>query len=474
MRPASLRRFLPVILVVSDAVLIYAAFALAYFVRYTLQIGPDIQAQVTFQEYQPIAFLILIIMIPVLLLKSAYRIRMGTDTIDELGTIFSSATIAIAAMVVVTEMTHRYLYSRGVIVYLWIFVIVLVAFGRALYHGVLGFCHRHGWGGRRVLVVGATDSAKMVMQSMVARPDLGYHLAGFVYHRGASQLADFGRFRALGTVTDVPHLIAGDGIDEVIIALPASAHEEVWPILSLCEQYAVGLKLIPDLFEMSLSRVQVDDIGGIPLLDVQEQPLRRLARVTKRLIDIVLAAVMLVLTLPLIVVLSVLIRLESRGTSLLMQDRIGVGGRRFKCFKLRTMWQDAAEQRAALQGFNNSTGPVFKMRDDPRRTRVGRRIRTWSLDELPQFVNVLKGDMSIVGPRPHLPAEVADYEPRHMRRLEVKPGMTGIWQVSGRSDLPFDEMVVMDIYYVDNWSLALDVRILLQTVRAVLARHGAY
>jgi lipopolysaccharide/colanic/teichoic acid biosynthesis glycosyltransferase len=151
-----------------------------------------------------------------------------------------------------------------------------------------------------------------------------------------------------------------------------------------------------------------------------------------------------------------------------------MGGKPFTCFKLRTMRPDAPELQPELQVLNETDGPLFKLRDDPRCTPLGRRIRRWSLDELPQIWNVVRGDMSLVGPRPPLPSEVEQYEPRHMRRLEVKPGMTGIWQVSGRSHLPFDEMVLMDMYYVDNWSPALDIRILIRTIIAVLTRRGAY
>jgi lipopolysaccharide/colanic/teichoic acid biosynthesis glycosyltransferase len=173
-------------------------------------------------------------------------------------------------------------------------------------------------------------------------------------------------------------------------------------------------------------------------------------------------------------VLALLIRLESPGSPVLAQDRVGLNGRVFKCFKLRTMRDGAEDDQMALRAHNETQGPIFKMREDPRCTRLGRWIRRWSLDELPQIWNVLLGDMSLVGPRPPLPLEVAEYDADHMRRLEVKPGMTGIWQVSGRSELPFDEMFMMDIYYVDNWSLALDLRILIRTVVAVLGRHGAY
>ncbi len=468
------RRFLPLTLAATDVILIYAALAGAYWVRYTLGIGPQIQVRVQFAAYQPLALLLLAAMLVVLFAKGAYRPRLSTDIVDEIGSIFSATTIAVAAVVVITAMLHFDVYSRGVIVYLWLLLIVFVTIGRSVYHAVQGYCHRRGWGTVNVLVVGATDAGKLVMQSMMSRPDLGYQLCGFVYQRDAAQVRDFGRFRALGTVADLPVLIKSGALDELIIALPASDHEEVWQIMNLCESNGVGLKLVPDLFEMSLSRVRVDDIAGIPLLDVREQPLRRAARATKRALDVMLASIMFLFCLPLMAALMALIRLESRGHALLRQERVGLAGQPFRCFKLRTMKDGADEMRPALLPLNEMDGPMFKMRNDPRHTRIGRWMRSWSLDELPQLINVLRGEMSIVGPRPPLPVEVQQYETQHARRLEVKPGMTGIWQVSGRADLPFDEMVLMDVFYVDNWSIALDVRILIRTVTAVLRRHGAY
>jgi exopolysaccharide biosynthesis polyprenyl glycosylphosphotransferase len=274
-------------------------------------------------------------------------------------------------------------------------------------------------------------------------------------------------------VDDLPALIEAGSVDEVIVALPASAHEEVVSVVSMCERHGVGLKLVPDLFEMSLSRVQVDDISGIPLLDVQDRTFRRLARLGKRCVDLVVGSVVLVLSLPLLALLALLIRLESPGPAFLRQERVGLGGRKFQCLKLRTMRTEAGDMEPIL--FETAADMrLFKIRDDPRCTRVGRRIRRWSLDELPQVWNVLMGDMSLVGPRPPLPSQVAKYEPKHWRRLDVKPGMTGLWQVSGRSDLSFDEMVHMDIYYVENWTLMLDFKLMIRTVIAVLGRRGAY
>jgi exopolysaccharide biosynthesis polyprenyl glycosylphosphotransferase len=470
----ALRRFQPITIALLDVVLVYAAFALAYLVRYELKIGPPIHQDIGFSAYQPIGLLLIAIMIPVLFVKDAYQPHMSTEVVDEFVTVFSAGTITVAAIVVIAAMLQQYEYSRAVVVYLWIFVILSVGSGRAFYRALQGVLHRRGIGVSRVLVVGDSDAGKMVMQSIMNRPDLGFHLAGFVYHQPKGKMRDFGRFRALGTVADVPKLIDGGTVDEIIIALPSSAHQEVWPILHLCERHGVDIKLIPDLFELSLGRVQVESVGGIPLLDVRERPLRSLARAVKRAVDVLFGGVALALSLPVLGVLALLIRLESKGPAFLRQDRVGLSGKRFTCYKLRTMRPDAEAMRDALDRMNETNGPIFKIRDDPRRTRLGRGIRRWSLDELPQFWNVLKGDMSIVGPRPPLPREVADYDDWHMRRLEVKPGMTGIWQVSGRSDLPFDEMVMMDVYYVDNWSLALDLKIMLRTILPVLARRGAY
>jgi len=473
-RRMGLQRFVPVALVSLDAVLIYSGFAVAYYVRYILKIGPQIHDRVEFDRYQPVGILLVVIMVLVLAGRGAYRQRMSREVIDEVGDILGAATITTATIVVIDAMLHQFQYSRGVIVYLWFFVIVLVSAGRALFRMGQGYCHKRGWGVRRLLVVGASDIGKMVMQSEMSRPDLGYQLVGFVEHRATVDGGDFGRFRSLGTVADIPSLLESGDVDESIMAVPASAHEEAISVLALCEEHGVGLKLVPDLFEMSLSRVQVDDIAGIPLLDVREQPLRRASHVAKRALDIGGALIMLVGCAPVCALLALFIKLESDGPVLLRQRRIGVDGVPFTCLKFRTMRPDAELWQPALAAHNESDGPLFKMRDDPRCTRLGRHMRRWSLDEFPQFWNVLRGDMSLVGPRPGLPEEVARYESGQRRRLEVKPGMTGIWQVSGRSDLSFDEMVLMDIKYVDNWSLALDIKLLVRTVLAVLARHGAY
>lgn len=473
-RASAASRLAPVCLVAIDCSLVYVAFLLAYQLRYTFKLGPQIQAHMTLENYWPIGAMLIGIMIPTLVFKGGYASRFGRELLDEVVTVFSAATITMAAIVVVTTMTHHWDWSRGLIVYLWILVIVLLILGRALFRAVQTALFRRGVGVRRLVVVGANDVARMVMQSVVQRPDLGYQLAGFVVDRSFPAVKDFGRFRALGTVNDIPEMAEAGEVDEIIVALPASAHEEVVPILGACERYGVGLALVPDLFETSLGRVRIDDLAGIPLLDVRDQAVRRLERGAKRALDITVSGAVLAISVPFMAAIALLIRLESGRPVVLRQTRVGVNGKFFQCLKFRTMRRDALDLRTVLHEYNESDGPLFKMRKDPRCTAVGRRLRRLSLDELPQLWNVLVGEMSLVGPRPPLPEEVALYDERQRRRLEVKPGMTGIWQVNGRSDLGFEEMITMDLYYVQNWSLLLDCKILLRTVAAVLRRDGAY
>jgi exopolysaccharide biosynthesis polyprenyl glycosylphosphotransferase len=285
---------------------------------------------------------------------------------------------------------------------------------------------------------------------------------------------DFGRFRHLGGLDDVERLAEAEKIDQVIVALPAASHAAILRIVDHCRQGQVSFKLVPDLYEMSLSRVDVDTVSGIPLIGLKDVSIVGWNAITKRGIDIAVAALALLALSPLLIAVALLIKLESRGPVMYRHVRIGKNRQPFTMYKFRSMRQDADKLRTALLEAQSGDNRLFKDRRDPRITRIGAVIRRWSIDELPQFWNVLIGDMSVVGPRPQIPPEVANYEDWHYKRLAVSPGLTGLWQVSGRSELTFDEMVIYDIYYIENWSLGLDFRILLRTVPAVLQGRGAF
>jgi exopolysaccharide biosynthesis polyprenyl glycosylphosphotransferase len=241
-----------------------------------------------------------------------------------------------------------------------------------------------------------------------------------------------------------------------------------------CRSLGVEFRIAPDLYALSFDRVDVLEMSGVPLLGLKDLSIKGWNLAVKRALDVALIILTAPLLLPLTLMLMLLIRLDSPGPALFRQQRVGKHGKLFTCYKFRTMVIDAEARKAELVALNEADGPLFKIRRDPRVTRVGRLLRRSSLDELPQLWNVLSGEMSLVGPRPALPEEVALYEPWHRRRLEVMPGLTGLWQVLGRSNTTFDEMVQLDIYYAENWSVNTDLRILLRTIPAVLSSNGAY
>jgi len=327
-------------------------------------------------------------------------------------------------------------------------------------------------GGDRVLIVGAGELGRAVMRNLVARPELGYRVVGFVDDDLSK--GDLGRFKALGGLESIGGIVKGERVDEVIITLPWTYHRTIMGLVRSCESLGVRARVVPDVFQLSLNRVDMDDLGGIPLMGLKETRLPRLAQVVKRVMDFAFASLALLITAPLLLLVAVLIRLNSPGPALFRQKRVGQGGRLFEIYKFRSMRVGAEEEQALLMDQNESSGPLFKMKADPRVTGLGRFLRRSSIDELPQFFNVLRGEMSVVGPRPGRPTEVAEYQPWHRQRLEVPPGITGLWQVSGRSELTFDEMCLLDIYYIENWSLGLDVSIMLRTIPRVFMAEGAY
>jgi exopolysaccharide biosynthesis polyprenyl glycosylphosphotransferase len=279
----------------------------------------------------------------------------------------------------------------------------------------------------------------------------------------------------LGTPDELEHVIRQERIAHVVIALPSTSHEAIMRIVNHCRRDGVQFRLVPDLYEVSLGRLDIDTVSGIPLMGIKDPAIQGLNFFAKRIIDVTLAVAVLVLFSWFFLPLALLIWIEDRGGSPLYgQVRVGRGGRRFTMQKFRSMRPDADRQLEDLLEYNEAEGPIFKMRDDPRRTRIGAFMRRWSVDELPQLWNVLKGEMSLVGPRPATPREVDQYEEWELHRLDTLPGITGLWQVSGRSELGFSEQVLMDITYIENWSLGLDLRIMLRTVPAVLSGRGAF
>jgi exopolysaccharide biosynthesis polyprenyl glycosylphosphotransferase len=277
-------------------------------------------------------------------------------------------------------------------------------------------------------------------------------------------------------VEELNSIIANETVDEVLIALPMDKYGPlVEAIVQQCEEQGIIVRLRTKMSNLHVARSYIDQLEGLAVLTIQSGPLDSWRLVVKRLIDMVVSAGVLIALAPVLVVVSVLIKLESCGPIFFTQERVGYNKRRFKILKFRTMVAGSDQQQHALEHLNEADGPVFKIKNDPRITRVGKFLRRFSIDELPQLVNVLRGDMSLVGPRPLPVRDVERIELRwHKRRFSIKPGITCLWQVNGRSEICFDEWVRMDLEYIDRWSLALDLRILLKTLPAVIQGPGAY
>jgi exopolysaccharide biosynthesis polyprenyl glycosylphosphotransferase len=272
---------------------------------------------------------------------------------------------------------------------------------------------------------------------------------------------------------DVPRLLREQVIDEVLFAVAREELERLEDLFLHCEEEGVRTRVQLQMFPHQDSQVFVEHLGAVPLLTFSTTPEDELRLFVKRLLDAVGAALLLILLSPLLLLLAALVRLSSPGPVLYRQERCGLGGRRFTLAKFRSMVADAEQRQAGLAAFNEADGPVFKMRNDPRVTPMGRWMRRLSLDELPQLWNILRGDMSFVGPRPPLASEVEQYERWQRRRLRMRPGLTCLWALEGRSDLSFSRWMELDMAYIDNWSLWLDLKILLKTIPWVLLGRGA-
>jgi len=362
---------------------------------------------------------------------------------------------------------------RLFVLMLWFFVLLFGYGGRVAIRRKL---HRRRSEGRlttNVLLVGAGEETSTVAQAMDAAPGFGYVPIGFVDDR-LEPGALVNEHEVLGPTARALELAGQHDVGLVVVSLAAAEPGTLSDIILQLEGSAVDLAIAPSLFDVATRRVTIESIDHVPLLHIDQVRLNRGNRILKRAMDLLAAAVLGVVTLPLWLGAVLAIRIESNGPVLFRQVRVGKDGRAFIMLKFRTMVPDAEERKAEVAHLNEAGHKFFKIRQDPRVTHVGRLLRKWSLDELPQLVNVLRGDMSMVGPRPPVPEEVALYESWHHRRLRVRPGITGVWQVSGRSEVPFEEAVRLDLFYIENWSPAYDIFLLAKTVLAVLGRKGAY
>jgi exopolysaccharide biosynthesis polyprenyl glycosylphosphotransferase len=328
---------------------------------------------------------------------------------------------------------------------------------------------------KKLVLIGTGSRAEWFAKQVLKRSDLGYRLVGYVDSEARFRENGLSRLRWLGDVCDLPAIVANEVIDEVFIALPIkSQYSQIESAITLLEEQGIMVHLFSDLFPHKLARSRAWYFEDTPLLSLHSGPSLSWRTEAKRLIDLCGSVIMMLLLLPLLILVAIAVKCDSAGPVFFVQERMGYNKRRFRMFKFRTMVADAEVRMKDIEHLNEKEGPVFKISNDPRVTRIGRWLRKLSIDELPQLFNVLLGDMSLVGPRPLPMRDVLGMEEAwQKRRFSVKPGLTCLWQVSGRSNLSFEQWIQLDLEYIDRWSLALDCKILLQTIPAIISANGA-
>ncbi len=461
--------FFAALLLLFDNTAIILAFTLAYQIRRF--IPPDPEYLESFPNYIPLLIVQIISILTVFFFYRLYHVGRATSKVDQFYSIFGGVSIGTMMAIAIASLVFKNSlfeldYPRAMVIYAWVLDIVLINLGRVFHQWLRMMVQERGWGRDRVIIVGTGPVAQMILQKIQWSSYLGYEIAGLV-NGSASSEDSFGA-PLLGSAEQLPELIAEHEIDEVIIALPDVEHQELIRIISLCERSHVAIKVYPDLFQIMASKMSIDDLGGLPLISIQDTALRGWNLTLKRALDLVGSAIGLVLISPLMFMVGLLIKLESPGPVFYVQERMGLDAKPFMVIKFRSMRQDAEKD-----------GPGWTVEDDPRRTRIGSFLRKTNLDEIPQLINVLLGEMSLVGPRPEQPFYVEQFQqsiPRYMDRHREKAGMTGWAQVNGlRGDTSIWERTKYDLWYIENWSLWLDIKILIRTVlQALTMRSQAY
>src|SRR5437660_190775 len=485
-------------LAVTDVALTAASFALSFYLRHYQPItGRTANGSLTWsRQFAPYAVLVpLLIPIRLLLLRyyDLYRLRGELSFVKDLTRVFK-ATATGSLLLVAAAFMYRggvayrtFSYSRGIFALDFLLALASIGAVRMLLRSAQIFARRRGINLIPTLIVGRGHEAALCIQEMRARPELGYRVIGIVeneFRDGGS--ATFEDVPVISDLRGLPDAIRESGANEVIISDPSVPGEALFDVMiQTGRRRGVEFRIAPTLLNCLPSKTEIDQVGSLPMVTLFRSPLSSGARIVKRASDLFVAMLALTLLSPLWLLIAFLIKLDSRGPVFYKQERVGMDGRVFLFYKFRSMQVGSDDtshreyQRAYINGRPDSNlgdddRPVFKLRADDRITRVGKLLRKTSLDELPQLFNVVRGDMSIVGPRPPIPYEVENYQLWHRKRLDMKPGITGLWQVSGRNRLPFDEMVRMDLYYIENWSLLMDIKIILQTLPVMWRGEDAY
>ncbi|MBI4383185.1 MAG: undecaprenyl-phosphate glucose phosphotransferase [Nitrospinae bacterium] len=454
-------------LFVSDTLVISISWVAAYYLRFN-EFVPVSQGVPPFAQY--IGFLVPIWIVFLFNIKACglYEPLSGRSYLTEYYNIVKVCSLSVLMVAAISFFYRGASYSRAVVIVFWALVTVSMVVSHALVRRGLMALRKKGVNLSNVLIVGAGDLGQLVAEKIDLHPEIGFHVAGYLSAHPEKVGKEFKKHKVLGLVQDVSKNIREHKINQLIVALPLKAQDRLEEVLKSLGEETVDIKVVPDLLRFMNVQSGVDDFDGLPVVNLNGTPLYGWNLLIKRATDLAVSALAIVLTSPVMLLVAALIKLESRGPVIFRQERVGMDGNAFPMIKFRSMYVDAEDK----------TGPVWARKDDDRCTRVGRFIRRTSLDELPQLFNVLKGDMSLVGPRPERPVFVEDFKktvPHYVLRLKMKAGLTGWAQIHGwRGNTSLQKRIEYDLYYIKNWSLLLDFKILVMTLWKGFVNRHAY
>jgi len=468
--------FFSTILLPLDFLMLILAAVVAYFLRFesvVTEFRPVIY-ELLFTEYIGGVMIIALGWIIIFALAGLYQIKRRKVS-NEFIRIFLACSTGMLAIIVFIFFQRELFSSRFLVLAVWMLAIVFVTFERLLVRFLQHALYRAGIGLHRVIVIGSDKTTDSVVKMLRENPGLGYKIVKV-----------FNEFNA-EVEAAMLKIHARERIDEIILTDPKASKTMALKILSFADTHHIIFKYTADLFATQATNITFETLAGVPIIEMGRTALDGWGRIFKRFFDLIGAILLVIITSPIMIITALAIRIESRGPIIFKNERVGKFGKKFYTYKFRSMHAEYSigpqfkNQTKALEFEKDlikqkgiKEGPVYKISGDPRVTRVGRFIRKYSIDELPQFFNVIGGSMSLVGPRPHQPREVENYKKEHMQILFIDPGITGLAQISGRSDLEFDEEAKLDIYYIENWSPWLDIWILLKTPFVVIQRKGVY
>ena len=451
------------LLVPVDFLMILVAGIVAYFLRTSLLVAewrPVLfSLNLPFSRFLVILMAAAIFTLIVFALSGLYKIRSSRKLFEEFSQVAISTSATVLAIIVFLFLIGKEFESRFILLATWIGGVLFLFMGRFFVKKLQRYLvGKYNIGTHNVLVIGGDRMSKNIIREIGHQPDLGYRI---VRH-----------FPELD-VEKIKRAVKNPSVDTVILASPRYERKEILDILDFCDEYRVGFKFVPNLFQTLTTNIEIDTFGGVPLIEIKKTSLDGWGKIIKRGVDIFGSATGLFLFWPFFLLTGLIIKLDSSGPVFVKLKRISQG-KEFNLFKFRSMVKNAEALKKELLKYNERKGgPLFKMKKDPRITKVGNVLRKIRLDELPQLINVLKGEISLVGPRPHQPDEIAKYEKHHKKVLLIKSGMTGLAQVGGSSDLPFEEEIKLDAHYVENWSLKKDIYILLKTFIVLFTDRSA-